>query len=120
MKLIAKFKSTTDADSASMQLSSMGIVTHVSQRGTKNLGLPIDGLVDAGLWAVLDYQFDDAVKFINDNNHVITTGLSEEELIQFNKSAGDTVFKSLNRAIMYGVGIIILLLIAMYYMGMLK
>jgi hypothetical protein len=32
-----------------------------------------------GLWAVLDRQFEDACAYLSDENHEITSGLSEEE-----------------------------------------
>jgi hypothetical protein len=117
MKLIANFESVSGADQASMLLSSQGIVTHVSSRGTKSLGFIIPNIANAGLWAILDHQHEDAISFLNDNDHIVTTGLSEAELAEFNEVASANIFDSLNKAIMAGVVLIAAMVLAVAYVG---
>ena len=111
MKLIAKFDSVAEADAVAMQLRSVGIVTHVSHRGTKSLGHIMHSLADSGLWVVLEHQHEDALSFVNDYNHTVTTGLSDDEFREFQENAGKEIFNSLNKAIIYGVGIIFVMLL---------
>jgi hypothetical protein len=117
MKLIANYESVSGADQASMLLGTQGIVTHVSSRGTKSLGYIIPNIANAGLWAILDHQHADAVSFLNDNDHRVTTGLSEAELSEFNEVASSNIFNSLNKAIMVGVLLIVVMVFAVAYVG---
>ena len=120
MKLVTKFERLTDADEAAMLLMSHGIVTHVSARGTKSLGYIIQNIADAGLWAILDHQYEDAVKVLDDHNHIVTTGLSEQELLEFEEHAEFNIFNSLNKALLYGVGLIIVMLLIANHFDVLK
>lgn len=117
MKLIASFESVSGADQSAMLLGTQGIVTHVSSRGTNSLGYIIPNIANAGLWAILDHQHEDAVSFLNDNDHTVTTGLSELELVEFNAVASDNIFNSLNKAILVGVALIAVMVVAVAYVG---
>jgi len=117
MKLIAKYNNTADADVAAARLELVGIVTHVSNRGAKSLGFLVHNLAPAGLWAVLDHQHEDAVQYLEDDKHIVTSGLTPDELERFERNAEATIFDKFNNAIMYGVVIIALLVLLLVYLG---
>lgn len=109
MKLLAYFETSQEADTLALLLNSHGIVTHTSSQASKALGGVSYGVVRVGMWAVLDHQHEDAMALIENPNHIVTTGLSPEEKSDFEEQAGDQVFSSLNKAILIGMGLIVVM-----------
>jgi hypothetical protein len=112
MKLIAYYENAGDADAAALLLRSRGILPYVSSQATKTLRGMIFASSKVGLWAVLDHQFDDAVLLLEDSDHEVSSGLSESEMLSFEDTASRNVFASLNKAIFFGL----LLIIAMVWL----
>ena len=87
MKLIRYYEDTFEAEQIAARLESNGIAVYVSTGNANLFGRIQSGAMQIGLWAVLDDQYDDAVAFIADNQHQITTGLTAAEIEQL-KSVG--------------------------------
>lgn len=112
MLLIGNFEDVASADHAAEMLLSQGIMTHVSSRDTKLLGTRVSGFIKAGLWVVLEHQHEDAIQYLNNDRHIVTTGLSPEEIAEFESLAKASTFQSFNKALIWGV----LLIFAMGYL----
>lgn len=110
MKRIASFTNSNDAESAAMLLRSHGIVTQVTaDQAAKTLRGLIFATNKVELWSVVDYQYDDALALLADAEHVVETGLSKEEIEDFEDEAAKSVFTSLNKAILVGIVLIFLM-----------
>lgn len=120
MNLVARYSDVESAEEAAMLLKSHGIPTHVSSSGIKSLKHFIHSNVEAGLWVLIDRQVDDALKVLEDPDHKVTTGLSRDELLELSTNAESRVFDTLNKGIMYGVGIIIIAVIFIIQFGVFK
>jgi len=60
-----------------------------------------------GLWVVLDTQFEGACAYLSDENHEITSGLSEEELSLLETNANQSSYTVSNRFLLVS-GILVL------------
>lgn len=117
MKQIAKFPSAAQADEAAMLLAAHGIVTNVSHKGAKSLGIFIQNDAQVTVWALLDEQLDDARQLLQNPDHEVTSGLSKAQFESFQASAKSGVFNAFNKAIVYGLALILLLLAALMYLS---
>lgn len=117
MKLIRKYHSVDAAEEAARFLSSKGIVTHISSRGTKNLRTTFHMFVKVGLWAVLEHQYEDAVAVLHDPTYEVTSGMPHDEFVAFRSAAKSEVFKALNVALFWGVLLVPLLASLIYLLA---
>ena len=114
MLLIGNFEDVESADYAAELLRMQGIMTHVSSRDTKLLGSRVSGFIKSGLWVVLEHQHEDAIEFLNNDSHIVTTGLSPEEIAEFEALAKESSFDAFNKAIMWGLVLIAVLGYGLY------
>ena len=117
MKLIRNFDRVEDADEASMLLASRGIVTHISSRNTKLLATGFLWFIKIGLWAVLEHQHQDAQKLLDDDQHVVSTGISSQQMQTFSEVAGERVFQMLNKALYVGIALIVVMIVVIYQLN---
>ena len=87
MQLIQQYYSLLDAEYAALALRQEGIITHISSKHSFNMSGYVTGAFKVGLWSVLDGQHQDACDFICDNNHEVTTGISEQEMVELESSS---------------------------------
>ena len=117
MQLLSKFNTVNDAEGAAALLKAHGIVTHVASHTGTTLNGVLHGVTEVAVWCVLDHQFEDARALLLNDQHLVTTGLSELEMEEFETSGSSYVFRSLNRALAAGVVLIVLLIGALYWMS---
>ena len=86
MRLVAKYSSDTDAKLASQRLESKGIATFISSKRSYRLGALFTGAFHVGLWVVLDRQFEDARRLLEDPNHKVSMPLTSTEMIEIRSS----------------------------------
>lgn len=121
MKLLKQYSSISDAECAAKKLEDRGILTHVSSKQSKALSAQKTGAFHVGLWSVLEHQNYDAISFLQNSKHEITSALSKEELIQLKQQAKTSSFKTINRLLVYAFSgitcIIIIVILAVTFMA---
>lgn len=80
MQLISRYESRSDAEERAAFLRSRGIATHVTDMHSMRLNLAHQGRFRAGLWVLLEDQYDDAARLLEDPDHEVRHPLSEEEM----------------------------------------
>ncbi len=68
-----------------------------------------------GLWAVLDRQFEDACAYLSDENHEITSGLSEEEWSLLETNANQSFYTVFNRFLLASGILVLIRALALLY-----
>lgn len=112
MQLIEQYASLPDAQNAAIRLRREGILTHISSLNSYVMSGLFTGAVRVGLWSVLDSQYEDACKLLANPEHIVTTGLSEDELVLIEKNAKKDSYDFFNKLLWYS-GLTILGLIAL-------
>lgn len=90
MRLIRQYDDILQAENAAVKLRSLGILTHISAKSSYRISRTISGALRVGLWAVLDFQHEDAHAVLTKPGHMVTTALREEELIKIESQANET------------------------------
>jgi|TARA_R110000782_G_scaffold217737_2_gene305130 hypothetical protein len=67
------------------------------------------------LWALLDTQTKDVCTYLSDENHEITSGLSEEELSLFETNANLSFYTVFNRFLLASGILVLILALALLY-----
>lgn len=80
MRLIARYASHTEAEERAAFLRSRGIATHVTNMASLRPNLAHKGRYRAGLWAMLEFQFEDAEALLEDPGHKVAHPLDEQEM----------------------------------------
>jgi len=103
MKFLQKYENKEAAKVASDQLSQVGILSHITVDGSSTIAGVLPDMHFVSLYVVLESQYDDAERFIEDRNHLVTTGLSKKEIAEIQKDMKDGVNASLNKALTIGL-----------------
>ena len=112
MKFLQEFENVEAAEIVVTQLRQVGILSHFSVDGSSTKGGILPDRHFISLYTVLENQHEDAVAYLTNKNHSVTTGLSKQEIENIDKSLKDGASASLNNAL--AVGIIIVLGILIY------
>jgi len=96
MKLLKEFTSTSDAEALVKRLRAKGVLTQLSSKSSKQLGAIATGAVKVGVWAVLNEQVNDAVALVANNKHIVEYALTEEEMLQLESQAKESMGSSVN------------------------
>jgi len=78
--MVKKFESRSEADERAAFLQAHGIATHVSDMVSMRPNLAHQGRFRAGLWVILEAQYDDAVGLLEDPDHRVENPLSVDQL----------------------------------------
>lgn len=106
MKLFKSFEDLSEAELVAMQMRHKGIMTYVANRNSKNLGAMGAGPLQIGLWVVLDKQYEDARRFYENPDHVVSDPLTAEQMRQLDAQAEDAR-RLLSRRLLNGLMIAI-------------
>ncbi len=82
MRLIARYASRTEAEERAAFLRSRGIATHVTNMASMRLNLAHQGRYRAGLWALLEPQYEDAEALLDNPDHDVEQPLSEGQMAE--------------------------------------
>ena len=117
MKLLEEFQELSEAEEVAKRLEAKGILTFVSQKRTlRNTTFIINlSYLKSSLWVVLNHQYTDGVLLLKDNNYVVKTALTPEEMRTLKEQSKISTFKSFNTFIAYSSVIIILILVGVYF-----
>jgi len=80
VRMVAKYESRSEADERAAFLQAHGIATHVSDMVSMRPNLAHQGRFRAGLWVILEAQYDDAVGLLEDPDHEVENPLSVDQL----------------------------------------
>ena len=116
MIFLRTYSSSDDAIYASERLALHGIPSHVTGKHSQKMSSAFTGSLESRLYILLEFQLEDANKFLKNNKHKITTGLSQKELIEWNQKLKTGVARSLDTVILYGVALSIILLGIFFYL----
>jgi len=78
------------------RLRAKGVLTQLSSKSSKQLGAIATGAVKVGVWAVLNEQVNDAVALVANNKHIVEYALTEEEMLQLESQAKESMGSSVN------------------------
>ena len=92
MKLLTEFHTVDEAEEVGRLLEDKGVATFVSSKMTNRYLIPT-AAHRVGLWAVIDAQYDDAIKLLDDPDHEVSNPLSFADIIEI-KTSIDTGDKS--------------------------
>lgn len=106
-----------EAEAAALQLRHRGILTHISAKHSFSTSGYITGAFEVGLWAVLDSQYQDACAYLADENHEITSGLPEEELLQLEAASNQHAYTAFNKVIFFAGLIVLAFILAAVFMA---
>ena len=87
MKLLRSYEDLPDAEHLSERLRNRGVMTFISSRRSHNLHRYRTGAFKVGVWAVLPYQFDDAIELLKNKKHKVNNPLSLQEIIELEAEA---------------------------------
>lgn len=80
MRMVAKYRSHAEAAERAAFLQVHGIATHVSDMTSMRPNLAHQGQFRAGLWVVLEAQYEDALGLLEDPDHDVRNPLSVDQL----------------------------------------
>lgn len=80
MQLVTQFVDPADATEANSRLRKAGIMTEITSMDPHIMSRSRTGALRIGLWVVYDDQFDDAVRMLEDPDHVPNRVISQEEM----------------------------------------
>ncbi len=101
MILIRQYHSVDSAQNDGRRLESRGIPTHVSSKASQSLSSSRTGAISVGLWVLLNHQYDDAVAYLNNRRHKITTGITAEEMKFLKEQAKINTYHYINKVLIY-------------------
>jgi hypothetical protein len=117
VRLIEQYGNIVQAEDAAEKLRVLGILTHISSKNSYGISRASTGAIKVGLWAVLDFQYKDACSVLTKSKHVVTSGLSEEELMKMESEAKEASVKFFNGILIkvgFSVAIVIGVLLYAY------
>ena len=118
MKLIEHINFNSDIDTAVLLLKSRGIL---ASNSSENVNIPRSSraarFIKQGVWIHLNHQYQDAVSLLQDKNHEVTTGLTEEEITHLT-DASKSQFNKLVNYLFFAVGVIVVSFCLIYYFSL--
>jgi hypothetical protein len=94
MHLVTQFIDPGDATEASTRLREAGVMTEVTSMDPHIMSSSRTGALRIGLWVVFEDQFDDAVRLLEDPDHVPQRVISLSEMNKIKSTAKDGWLKS--------------------------
>ena len=94
MKLLNQYLDPQDAASAKDQLRMAGIASLVEAMDPHSVQPSKSGATHIGLWVLVDDQLDDAIRVLEDPDHVPARVLTHREIDQLERRAEKKVAKS--------------------------
>jgi hypothetical protein len=94
MQLVTQFIDPSDATEANTRLREAGVMTEITSLDPHIMSSSRTGALRIGLWVVFEDQFDDAVRLLEDPNHVPQRVISLSEMDKIKSTAQNSWLKS--------------------------
>lgn len=118
MKLLTQFDNEHAAREWAKCLRRKGIITHVSARYSSGHILLTNGS-KIELWAILDNQYEDAIKLLNHEKLIVRHPLSEEQMSAMELNAKMGMSSLIDSFLLKcGMGMLVFILLAALLIGM--
>lgn len=101
MRLVRRYFDLANAENDAEFLEGRGIPTHLSSKASFSLGGAHTGAIRVGLWVILNSQFADAVKVLEDPNYPVSSPLSKAQIIELKEQAAVSALDSLFNTVMH-------------------
>ncbi len=115
MQLIARYEDALEAEDVAARLEHAGILAYVSSVNSHLFGRIQTGALKVGLWIVLEHQYEDALAYLQDEEHDITTALSAQEIEELRSRTQSASYDFFNRVLIYAAGFILVAGAALWY-----
>ena len=112
MYLVASYSDSEVAQTISRKLESVGVFTCIKIDGSKILGL---GFESASIYALSKEQQEDAISFIRNPNHRISSRLSKKEIEKLHSEASNLVMRKFNIVIFLALVVIAIVVLLFIY-----
>ena len=116
MKLLQTYEDQWEAEEVASALEAVGIPAYVSATNSHLFGRMQSGALKTGLWISLNHQYDDAMAVLQNPEHIVTTGLSPEEMSVIRDQTGVYAFRFFNRVLLWAAGVLVLLALTAWWM----
>lgn len=113
MKLLRETKDKSELDRIRVLLESRGIPVHVGDENQHHLGGHAMAFLRYRLHVVLDFQYEDALKLLEDENHEVAEPVDIEEFRNYQRASQPEV---LNRILGWLVVAVIVCSVLLYVM----
>ena len=94
MQLITQFIDPSDATEANSRLRRAGVMTEITSLDPHIMSNSRTGALRIGLWVVFEDQFDDAVRLLEDPDHVPHRVISLSEMSRIKSTTDDSWLES--------------------------
>lgn len=86
MQILRYFETVKEAENVGRMFEDRGIATFVSGKYEEWAGGPISGSAEAVLSVIVDRQYNDAMRLLNDPDHEVQIALSPDEISHIRSS----------------------------------
>lgn len=86
MRILQHFNTAKDAEAVGRTLEDHGIATFVSGTSEEWAGGPISGPAGAALYVIVDQQYEDAVRLLDNPDHEVRFTLSPDDISHIRSS----------------------------------
>jgi hypothetical protein len=86
MRILQHFKTAEEAEAVGKTLEDRGIATFVLGKNEEWAGGPMSGPAGAALCVIVDRQYDDAVRLLDDPDYEVQVTLSPDEISHIRSS----------------------------------
>lgn len=114
MKLLRETKDKNELDRIRTLLESRGVPVHVGEENQHHLGGHVMPFLRYRLHVVLDFQYDDALKLLEDENHEVAEPVDLEAFREYQQQAQPDVMNRMIGWLTVSVLIVSVLLYLMY------
>jgi hypothetical protein len=94
MQLVTQFIDPSDATEANSKLRKAGVMTEITSLDPHIMSNSRTGALRIGLWVVFEDQFDDAVRLLEDPDHVPHRVIPLSEMNRIKSTTRDSWLKS--------------------------
>ncbi len=94
MQLVTQFIDPSDASEANSRLRKAGVMTEITSLDPHIMSNSRSGALRIGLWVVFEDQFDDAVRLLEDPDHVPHRVIPLSEMNSMKSATRDNWLKS--------------------------
>ena len=105
----------SDAEEMAERFENKGIATHISSKRSHSLSGHRTGATKVGLWVILEHQSQDAIEYLHNWKHKITTGISPEEIVNLMQQSNIASYNSLNKFLIYAFSGVVIIVLVSYF-----
>lgn len=118
MRLLRKYLAAEDAYAAQSMLREHGILSSVFGSEAKRMSV-FTGTMEVTLWVLIDEQFNDASALLENENHHVSSALTEEQIQELEANSQRNASEAINKVGVWFFGSIIIIIVLYVAYGIL-